>query len=143
MFGNQRDKMYFYVNLKTKQKKKIYTGNFANVKKYQDQNLTPISIARFNRYFSGSKLMELAPPAIMIHDPEPIYTPKFKMEVLDKLNATEIFEKIKKLSNGKDVVLLCYEKEGDFCHRHLVADWLSLNLDIEIKELGKCEHQHA
>ena len=25
------------------------------------------------------------------------------------------------------VVLLCYEKRGDFCHRHLVADWLNKN----------------
>ena len=24
-----------------------------------------------------------------------------------------------------DIALVCYEKPGDFCHRHLVADWLN------------------
>ena len=26
-----------------------------------------------------------------------------------------------------DIALLCYEKPDDFCHRHLVADWLNKN----------------
>lgn len=121
----------------------IATGNFANVKKYINQGFTPISIARFNRYFNGSKLMELAPPAEMIHQPEEIYTPNFKKEVLGKLDANEIYANLEKLSLGKDVVILCYEKAGDFCHRRLVADWLTENLGIEIIELGKCEHAHA
>ena len=29
-------------------------------------------------------------------------------------------------SGGLDkVILLCYEKPTDFCHRHLVADWIN------------------
>ena len=28
----------------------------------------------------------------------------------------------------------CYEKPSDFCHRHLVADWLNKN-GVECKEL--------
>jgi uncharacterized protein (DUF488 family) len=31
-------------------------------------------------------------------------------------------------------VLLCYEKSGDFCHRHLVAEWLR-RYGYEVKEL--------
>lgn len=27
----------------------------------------------------------------------------------------------------KDVILLCYEKPGEFCHRHLVANWFNKN----------------
>ena len=26
-----------------------------------------------------------------------------------------------------DFALVCYEKPSDFCHRHLVADWLNKN----------------
>lgn len=26
-----------------------------------------------------------------------------------------------------DIALICYEKPTDFCHRHLVADWLNKN----------------
>ena len=33
----------------------------------------------------------------------------------------------------KDVALVCYEKPSDFCHRHLVADWLNKN-GFECKE---------
>lgn len=32
-----------------------------------------------------------------------------------------------KLSGGKDIALICYEKPTDFCHRHLVAEWLTTN----------------
>ena len=50
------------------------------------------------------------------------------------LNAESVYRDLEKLSNGDDCVLLCYEKSGDFCHRHLVANWLSDNLGIEVKE---------
>lgn len=36
---------------------------------------------------------------------------------------------------GKEPVLVCYEKTGDFCHRHILAGWLKENLDIEVFEL--------
>ena len=26
---------------------------------------------------------------------------------------------------GKDYILLCYEKPGDFCHRHILADYIN------------------
>lgn len=28
---------------------------------------------------------------------------------------------------GKKICLICFEKPTDFCHRHLVADWLTKN----------------
>jgi uncharacterized protein (DUF488 family) len=31
---------------------------------------------------------------------------------------------IRKLAQGKTVVLLCWEPEGQFCHRHLLLDFL-------------------
>lgn len=38
-----------------------------------------------------------------------------------------------------NIVLLCYEKPEDFCHRHLVADWLNSSkiLPYDIKEWRK------
>jgi uncharacterized protein (DUF488 family) len=36
---------------------------------------------------------------------------------------------------GEDAILLCWESPEKFCHRHLVADWLSKKLDIKITEL--------
>lgn len=65
-----------------------------------------------------------------------VYTDRFKKEILDKLNALDVATDIFKLADGKMPVLLCYEKPGDFCHRHLVADWLNASLDCAFKFPG-------
>ena len=36
--------------------------------------------------------------------------------------------------NG-NAVLLCWEKPFEFCHRHLVAEWLNNNLNCGVREL--------
>ena len=56
-------------------------------------------------------------------------------EVLDTLEYNSVLNQLARRSNGKldSVILLCYEKPGDFCHRHLVADWLTKN-GTECKE---------
>jgi len=112
---------------------KIYTGYFARVKQYREAGLVTISIARFNKYYSGASLKLLAPTAEMIHDAENLYIPKYK-NILSKLNPSGIVDEIKNLSDGKDCILLCYEKPTDFCHRKLVAKWLNDSLQIEVKE---------
>lgn len=50
--------------------------------------------------------------------------------VLNKINLQELYNKL-----GDDAVLLCYEKPGVFCHRHLVADYFNKNLNLDIKEI--------
>jgi len=44
---------------------------------------------------------------------------------LSKLDPVSVVEELKTKSQGQPVVLLCYEKSGSFCHRHLVAEWLN------------------
>ena len=46
---------------------------------------------------------------------------------------------IEMLSGGKDDALCCYEKPGDFCHRHILAKWITENTGIEITEFGVVE----
>ena len=36
----------------------------------------------------------------------------------------EVLKDLSELSGGNDIALVCYEKPGDNCHRHLIADWL-------------------
>lgn len=55
------------------------------------------------------------------------YIEHFDSEVLNLLDAKTIYEELSKMSGGKDIVLICYEKPSDFCHRHLVAKWLAKN----------------
>lgn len=47
---------------------------------------------------------------------------------LERLDGREILGSILRIMEScraEKAALCCYEKPGDFCHRHLVADWLS------------------
>lgn len=48
-------------------------------------------------------------------------------EVLSKLNADVVVNELLSLSEEKPFALICYERPGEFCHRHLVAEWLCEN----------------
>jgi len=59
------------------------------------------------------------------------YIKKYNDLVLEPLNPEEVYNEL-----GEDAVLLCWEKNGKFCHRHLVAKWFKEKLkNIEISEL--------
>ena len=116
----------------------IYTGNFANLKKYEGRGLFPISIALSARYFNGVCYKKLNPDWSFKDDFPSLYIPKYNQK-LKQLNPHVVMSELSQISNGKDVVLLCHEKEGDFCHRRLVAEWLEKELNIKVKELGKME----
>jgi uncharacterized protein YeaO (DUF488 family) len=38
------------------------------------------------------------------------------------------------VKNGKDIIFLCYEKPGDFCHRHIFADYLNTAFGKKVVE---------
>ena len=61
---------------------------------------------------------------------------EYKRLVLDLLDPQEVYKEIVK-RGGPSATLLCYEKPNEFCHRHLVADWLNteLKLKLRIQEL--------
>jgi len=63
---------------------------------------------------------------------EEYYTEQFFKQVLDKLNPQEVFDEL-----GPDAILICYETRNKFCHRRLVAKWLSNSLGIDIPEYVK------
>jgi len=66
----------------------------------------------------------------IIQKAEELYIKNYQKEVLDKLNPQQVYEEL-----GEDAVLLCWEKTGQFCHRHLVAKWLEKELGVKITEL--------
>lgn len=103
----------------------IYTSYFANIKNLPE-NLRLVSIARSTpKYVNCEKCSELFPDWEIINlvksnpckESEEKYTEVYKKQ-LEKLDAEEIANKL------QNSILLCYEKPGDFCHRHLVAKWL-------------------
>ena len=116
----------------------MYTVYFGKMKSYpKDKEYRYVSIARFNKFWSGEEYKKLTPPAsiIKIEDKE-LYTKLYYEQVLNNLNPQEVYNEL-----GDNAVLLCYEKYADieqgktFCHRHMVAKWLEEKLGVEVKEL--------
>ena len=113
-------------------KNKIYTSYFTKANKiFPDRMLVSISITSA-QIFNGSYARELNPSKELLWEYKngEISTEKYDEwyteTVLDKLNPFEIYEKYK----GK--ILCCWEKSGEFCHRHIVIKWLADNLWEEI-----------
>ena len=63
---------------------------------------------------------------------------KFKrkyLEQLERLDPEKVLNDLETMSRGKDVVLVCFEKDNTHCHRSLCAKWLRDNLGICAREL--------
>lgn len=62
------------------------------------------------------------------------YIEQYNKLVLAKLDPLKVFNELT-LNNEHQVVMLCWEKPGEFCHRRLVAEWLEKNLNITVPEI--------
>lgn len=107
---------------------KIYTSYFANSRALGKDGVMQISIARYSpKWFYGPRYTDVAPTGYMLsacsHDE---YLKRYD-EILNKLDAKTVVRNIENFSRGRDVALCCYEKPGDFCHRHLLSEWLRKN----------------
>lgn len=122
----------------------IYTGYFAKVKVYEEEGLQPISIAGKADFFKGPRFPSFAPRFEMFQ--------RWKKGVIDNIGYTTEFRKhlntldkdaVRRFltSFDKDIVLLCFEKPGEFCHRHIVADWIEENLGICVEEFNTNKKQ--
>jgi len=111
----------------------IYTTYFAQLRNLT-KDIIPISICgKAPVWYKGIQYKKLAPKYGFFmewkqnHDND-FYIEHFQKEVLDTLNINDVITQLYTLSEDKDIALVCYEKSTDFCHRHLVANW--------IKEVG-------
>ena len=112
---------------------KIYTTYFAKLNKLpKDIVVIPISngIPKYlDSSLSGMKYKKLIPPWYIVKDyqedkDEAKYTARYKELILNHLDPTVVCAELERMSQGKDVALVCYEKSGDFCHRHIVSEWM-------------------
>ena len=130
----------------------IYTSYFAKLKSLP-KNIIPISICgKAPGWYQGLQYKKLAPKYDFFmkwkenHDND-YYIKCFNEQVLNKLNAEQVVKELDNLLLNETlaidysgdlkevprIALICYEKPSDFCHRHLVADWLNKN-GVECKE---------
>ena len=136
----------------------IYTSYFAKLKQIEELNIIPVSICgRCPDWYKGNQYKKLAPNYKFFmewkqNQDNDFYVEHFQKEILDNRNITIVLqdlfnffstdqqEVIKNshtpywMNNNFNIALICYEKPSDFCHRHLVADWMTKN-GIPVKEL--------
>lgn len=133
----------------------IYTSYFAKLKSLPD-NVVPISIcAKAPNWYNGLQYKKLAPKYDFFikwkedHDNDH-YIKCFSKQVLEPLSITRVIDEIQVMipdeikrkmqapvswSSDYHVALLCYEKPSDFCHRHLVSEWIN-SYGIKCEEIN-------
>lgn len=124
---------------------KIYTSYFGNIKRLNASGITPICVARWKpKFFNGSCLSNVAPTKYMLSDncSHEEYLRLYD-DILRKLDISVVIAQIRQFSAGHDVALCCYEKPGDFCHRHILAKWITEKTGIEVKEFGFVEKKES
>lgn len=123
----------------------IFTSYFSNI--YNLRDYTLISISRFSPAgFHGLSYISLAPSKKLLYNyknkklSKSDYFRIFKEETLSQLNPQTVLDELYSLQipDSKGLVLLCYEKPKDFCHRHFVASWLNFGCKLfpNITEYG-------
>lgn len=113
---------------------RIYTGYYGNLKAYAGLKSIGISIGTPRWLPRMEKYPLLFPKRWMLPLEREPYTEAYRTHILMGLNPRAVLSDLERLSGGADVVLLCYEKPGDFCHRQLVAEWLRAKTGLEVGE---------
>lgn len=118
----------------------IYTSYFAQLKKIRNANGYAVSIAKWNpKWYTGDSCVWFQPSAsLLTHYKEgTVNEEEYRKQFLDNLSSIDpapIIDDLKDRAAGRDIYLLCYEKPSDFCHRHIVAEWLKEHgIDCEEK----------
>lgn len=128
----------------------IYTTYFAKLSKLPKE-IIPVSICgKAPAFYSGYEYKKFAPKYDFFmkwketHDND-YYIKCFNEQVLKPLTIQDVWEIYRMIypdlpiepnvdaMNELDIALVCYEKPGDFCHRHLVSEWIN-KLGIKSEE---------
>ena len=95
----------------------IYTGNYKNCKSGNLISISGDSGRKEN--FSGNE-----------YENTKYYIESYYKEVLSKVDLEEL------LFKEENPILLCYEDSKDFCHRHVLAEFLEYKYDIKVDEIS-------
>jgi hypothetical protein len=113
----------------------IYTSSF----RLSGRHPLAVAISNGTRgYEPIRKYQPLVPPWSLVKDSRAgvIDTQAFNREYLRQLSKLDPRRVELELVDGKpDVILLCWEAPGEYCHRRLAAHWLEKALRISVPEL--------
>lgn len=120
----------------------IFTSNFASARRFDPARYCLVSIAQFApQGWDGLCAPAFAPSASLLKSykqggcSESTYSIHY-CEMLDSINVRNVFVFLSRYAKGRDIVLLCYEKAGSFCHRRLLASWVWHHYGYYIKEFS-------
>ena len=111
----------------------IYTSYYAGFFNcdHDFKDAVPISIAQFAPRYYGNiiEYKDLAPSADILREYKEkgnieVYLRRYYSEILNSLDRRKVINDLLNISEGKRIVLLCYEKPEDFCHRHESLSWI-------------------
>ena len=89
--------------------------------------------------FGYRKLTSLAPGGAAWSAPDRESFEKSYRTQLEELGAGTILANLERISGGRPVVALCWERldePGEWCHRTMLARFLEEQANIEVRELG-------
>ena len=119
------------------------TSYFNNIPFIDTDIYMPISISLYSPdWYTGLSFPQLAPTPNILNQYKrkklsvEQYIEDYNRQVLSKYNARLIHRRLCTMAGKFEPVLLCYELPKQFCHRHLVADWLTANIpELTVVEL--------
>ena len=118
---------------------RIFTGNYEECKA---GNLISISKDKGkDAGFKGKAILEFAPKEeffrvyknnigkIPEEENAKYYIEQYYEKILSKINVEEL------LKDEKDPILLCYEKGQQFCHRHVLAEYIEMTYGVKVRDI--------
>jgi len=119
---------------------KIYTSYFAKVERITRKDIVTIGIAiNPPDFYTGNNYRPLAPSHDLVTKfnnrqiSRATYDKHYNTQ-LGNLDPNAVLYDLHKISGGRDITLLCYEKDPKDCHRSNVSHWLNKTLNLEVEE---------
>ena len=123
----------------------IYTSYYAKASALDPKQYTFLQISNsIPKWWDApiNKITELIPSWTLVSDykagkvSEEEYEKTYLRELSKRTYKLDLLmAKIRKQLTAKNVILLCYEKDG-FCHRHIASRYLTERYGLKISELG-------
>ena len=119
----------------------VYTTSFSRLKSLPE-DVIPVCIARYapkNLRGNIASYPRLFPPQHLLSAykngkvGQKEYRDTYYREVLSQVGIDKALQDLKGF--GNKVALVCYEKAGDFCHRHIVGDWVKYLSGYQVEEI--------
>lgn len=129
--------------------KTSYYAKFSRLPKEEKNRYMPILISTSlpkwfldkEEYYMEYKLLAPSSDSVFKLKNNKMSQEDFTNAYTDKLKGLDLEKILEDLYDYEgitdtEIVLLCYEKSTDFCHRHILREYLNENFNTNITELG-------